>query len=240
MQQPPRMSYAEKQARAQAKRQALLRFLATGELYTSPLIAAQLMAVSQSSAERTLSALILDGSLKFEIHIIASRKTRIYGITSHGLALMDEFDKPFFQLGKTNSLYIPHHLQTQQARLAAETVGWTEWTPGKTLHGKGLLKIPDAVGTTPEGVRVAVEIERHVKTPKRYEEIISAHLQSITKKLWNEIHYLTPPGLANRVERAFQHVQSVPVKGERVTLEPRHRAAFKFFDLQSWPNERID
>ena len=236
--QPPRMSYAEKQARAQAKRYVLLQFLASGEVYTVSSIAAQLMSVSQSSAERTLASLVFAGALKFESHIIASRKAHIYGITSHGLALMDEFDKPFFQLGKTNSLYIPHHLQTQQARLAAESAGWTDWTPGKTLHGSGLLKIPDAVGTTPTGVRVAIEIERHVKTPKRYEEIISAHLQSITKKLWSEIHYLTPAGLSSRVEKAFQHVQSVPVKGERVSLEPLHRAAFKFFDLQSWPNER--
>jgi hypothetical protein len=238
MQQPPHMSHAEKQARAQAKRQVLLKFLASGEVYTVPSITAQLMAVSQSSAERTLSVLVLDGSLKFETHIIASRKTHIYGITSHGLALMDEFDKPFFQLGKTNSSYIPHHLQTQRARLAAEAAGWTEWVPGKMLHGKGLLKVPDAIATSPSGKRVALEIENHIKSPKRTEEVVSAHLQSVTRKLWDEIHYLTPADMSARVEKAFLHVQSVPVKGERVPLDPRHRAAFKFFDLQNWPNER--
>ncbi len=238
MNQLPKMTYAEKQARAQAKRQVALSFLASGEVYTVPAIAAQLMAVSQSSAERTLASLVLDGSLKFESHIIGSRKTHIYGITSHGLALMDEFDKPFFQLGKTNSAYIPHHLQTQKARIAAESAGWTDWIPGKLLVGKGLLKIPDAIATSPSGKCVALEIENHVKSLKRTEEVISAHLQSITKKLWSEIHYLTPNGLSGRVEKAFHHIKSVPVNGERVTLEPRHRAVFKFFDLQNWPSER--
>ena len=235
--QPPIMSYVEKQARAQAKRHVLLKFLASGEIYTGPSIAAQLMSVSQSSAERTLSSLVFDGSLKLESHLISSRKTYIYGITSHGMAMMDVYDQPGFQLGKTNSSYILHHLQTQQARLAAENAGWTDWFPGKILHGKGLLKIPDAVGTAPTGTRVAIEIERNVKTPKRYEEIISAHLQSITKKHWNEIHYLTPVGLSNRVEKAFQHVNNVPVKGERVALEHQHRTVFKFFDLQDWPDK---
>lgn len=235
---PPKMSYSAKQARAQAKRQLLLQFLASGEVYTVPIIAAKLMGVSQSSADRTLSSLVLAGALKFESHLINSRKTNIYGITPHGLALMDEFNKPFFQLGKTNSSYITHHLQTQQARLAAEGAGWIDWVPGKILHGKGLLKIPDAIGTSPDGIRVACEIENHIKTPRRYEEIISGHLQSVTSKHWNEIHYLTPVGLSERVQRAFEHIQSVPVKGERVSLEPRHRAAFKFFDLQDWPVER--
>ena len=105
-------------------------------------------------------------------------------------------------------------------------------------HSQGLKKIPDAIATSPAGMRVAIEIERHIKTPKRYEEIISAHLQSISKKLWREVHYLTPDGLATRVAKAFENVKSVPVNGDRVQLEQIHRDRFRFYELHAWPVER--
>jgi hypothetical protein len=231
----PKMSHEERQARAHAKREVVLRFLASGEVYTSVMVAAKLMAVSTSAAERTLAALVRDGAIKFESHIVAARKANIYGITPHGLAMMDQFDRPYFQLGRTNSAYITHHLETQHARLAAEAAGWTDWAPGKLLHNQGFKKIPDALVTSPKGERVAIEIERHIKTPKRYEEIISAHLQSISKKLWREVYYLTPDGLAIRVAKAFAHVKSVPVNGDRIPLEQSHRDRFQFYELKDWP-----
>lgn len=234
----PKMTYEERQARAQAKRNIILGFLASGEVYTSIVVAAQVMAASPSAAERTLTSLVRDGALKWEGHMVGSRKTYLYGITPHGLALMDRFDRPYFQLGRTNGAYIPHHLETQRARLAAEEAGWIDWMPGKLLHSQRLKKIPDAIATSPAGVRVAIEIERHIKTPKRYEEIISAHLQSISKKLWREVHYLTPDGLARRVEKAFENVKSVPVNGDRIQLEQVHRDRFRFYELNAWPENQ--
>ena len=234
----PVMTHNQRQARAMAKRQLLLQFLASGEVYTNTSVASKIMSASQRSAQRTLSALVLNGSLKVESHMVESRKTFIYGITPHGLAICDKFDKPFFQLGKTNSSYITHHLQTQQARLAAESCGWTDWQPGKILYNQNLPKVPDAIATSPTGVRIALELERTTKSQKNYESVISGHLKSMTKKLWSEVHYLTPPGLSERVQRAFQHVQSVPVNGDRVQLEQIHRDRFKFYELQNWPNER--
>ncbi|MCR4304473.1 MAG: hypothetical protein NUV63_09670 [Gallionella sp.] len=234
----PKMTYEERQARAQAKKDTILGFMASGEVYTSVVVAAQVMAASPSAAERTLISLVRDGALKRESHMVESRKTNIYGITPHGLALMDQFDRPYFQLGRTNSAYISHHLETQRARLAAEEAGWADWTPGKLLHSQGLKKIPDAIATSPAGARVAIEIERHIKTPKRYEEVISAHLQSISKKLWREVHYLTPVGLAMRVAKAFANIKSVPVNGDRIQLEQAHRDRFRFYELHAWPAKR--
>jgi hypothetical protein len=186
----PKMTHAEKQARSQVKRLLILRFLSSGEVYTSLAIAAQVMSCSTSAAERTLLGLVRDGAIKSESHFVLSRKLHIFGITPHGLVLADEFDHPFFELGRTNSVYIPHHLKTQQARINAEASGWAEWTPGKVLYGQGFKKVPDALCTMPDGRRVALEVELHTKTKKRYEEIISSHLQSITKKQWDEVLYL--------------------------------------------------
>lgn len=231
----PNMTHAERLARATAKRQLLIQFLASGEVYTTTVIASQVMSCSRSAAERTLSSLVLAGSLKTESHLIDSRKSFIYGITPHGLALADQFDKPFFELGRTNSSYIKHHLQTQMARLSAEAAGWTGWVPGKVLHGKNYKKIPDALVTRPDTRHVAIEIERFIKTPKRYEEVISAHLQSITKGYWHEVHYLMPSQLNNALKKAFERVETVPVQGERLKLEQKHRDRFHFFNFEQWP-----
>ncbi len=235
MNQLPRMTYAERQARNEAKRLLILRFLASGEVYTGVPIAALVMACSTSSAERTLTGLARDGALKTEVHFVQSRKFKIYGITPHGLALAGEFDNPSFEIGRVNSAYISHHLQTQIARLNAEASGWKDWKPGKVLHGLGLKKIPDALVISPSGRRVAIELERHIKSQKRVAEIISAHLQAITQKHWDEVHYLTSPELVLPLQKVFQKIETIPVMGERHKLEEKHRARFQFSALNDWP-----
>ncbi|MGA8148221.1 MAG: MobC family replication-relaxation protein [Gallionellaceae bacterium] len=231
----PHMSFLEKQSRADAKRELVLQFLASGEVFSTVTMLSRVISASPSSTLRTLDYLMRDGALKVEEHVIQCRHTHLYGITPHGLGLVGKFDSRHFELGKTNSAYIPHHLSTQSARLNAEESGWGDWVPGKILHGKGIEKVPDALVTSPSGKRVAIEIERHIKTPKRYTEIISAHLQAITQKHWAEVHYLCPDCLHKKVEAAFMHIDSVLVKGERVTLLQKHRDCFKFFALDAWP-----
>ena len=232
------MDFSEKQARAKEKRQAILAFLASGETYTTTPIAAQVMACDVRSATRTLDALIRDGAMKSESLFVQSRQIRIFGITPHGLALANEFNSHYFELGRTNPSYVPHHLATQQARLAAEAAGWSGWQPGKILQRKGYLKVPDALATRPDDSRIAIEIERHAKTKKRYEEILSLHLQEITKKSWSEVHYLTRPELILPLQNIFQRIETIPVRGERVALEEKHRARFKFFSLAEWPPKK--
>jgi DNA-binding PadR family transcriptional regulator len=233
------MTAIERAARKDAKRRLLLDFLASGEVYTTTEIASVIMSASRPVATSTLKSMEREGVLKAESHMNGGRQVRIWGITPHGLALANVFeDVPFFELGRTNSDYIPHHLQSQRARLAAEEAGWTDWTPGKTLYGQGLKKIPDAVSTSPDGKRVALEIERFIKTPKRYAEIISSYLQEIKSGKWNEVHYLTPPGLETRLERAFASVKFVSVAGNKVALTDRHRSVFKFFSFDNWPERR--
>lgn len=235
MNQLPRMTYAERQARNEAKRLLILRFLASGEVYTSVPIAALVMACSTSSAERTLAGLVRDGAVKTEAHFVQSRKLKIYGATPHGLALAGEFENQPFELGRVNSAYISHHLQTQMARMNAEAAGWADWKPGKVLHRLGLKKVPDALVVSPAGKRVAIELERHVKTQKRYAEIISSHLQSITKEHWDEVHYLCPSELVLPLKKVFQKIETIPVFGERHNLEEKHRARFRFAALSDWP-----
>lgn len=232
---PPAMSHAEKMARASAKRTLILNFLASGEVYTTCAIAAQVMACSISSAERTLASMVMASELKTESHFIGSRKTFVYGISNHGLALADQFDNPTFEPGRTNSAYIHHHLQGQLARLQAEAAGWSGWRPGKILYNQGLKKVPDALCTSPSGVVVALENELSIKSRKRLEEIIAAHLQAVSKSIYREVHYLTPPNLKEPLKNAFGRIETVPIQSTRVQLTQAHRDCFKVFTLEEWP-----
>lgn len=119
---------------------------------------------------------------KFDGDLGLSPTALFYGITPHGLALVNETERPYFELGRMNASYVPHHLATQTARLTAEAAGWTNWQPGKILYKTGLLKVPDALCVTLDHRKVAIEIERNIKTKKRYEEICPVTSRSTTKR----------------------------------------------------------
>lgn len=233
--QPPRMTRQEQQLRIQEKRKRLLGFLASGEVYTSVQIAAQLLDVSRPAAVKTLVAMERDQALKSEVHRIDGHALRIYGITPHGLACADAFDSPFFELGRTNSNWIPHRLDTQRMRLKAEALGWRDWMGERSLLKLGLKKVPDASARNLGNELVAIEIERHCKTPKRYQQLIVAYLQEIKSGRFHHVDFVCPSGIELLVKRAMEKVTNVKFAGMDVAVTESHRARFHFYSFDNWP-----
>lgn len=231
----PRMAHSERMARAAAKRQTLLEFLGSGEIYTTAPLVADLLQIDRSRAIACLKALEVAGALKSEVQYFNARAGRIYGITPHGIAIADTFDCPHFELGRTNANYVQHHLDAQRMHIAAVAAGWADWTPERMLRLQSLKKIPDAAVTNPAGARVAIEIERSAKTPKRYAEFIVLYLQEIKAGKYSEVHFVCPPTVATYVQNSFSKVESVKFNGEVVKLEAKHCARFKFFSFDNWP-----
>ncbi len=231
---PPARPHAENLARAAEKHTAIIQFLADGEVYTTAAIVADLLCCSKPTANRTLASMCMAGELKTEPHFVEGHKVFVYGITPHGLALANGTGKAF-ELGRTSSAYIPHHIQTQRSRIGAERRGWHGWKPGKTLYSLSLKKVPDSICTSPVGVVVAIEVENHVKSLKRLEEIVSSHLQSVSKSLWREVHYLCPSHIKKALQNAFERIETVPIQNTRVQLTQAHRNCFKFFSFEEWP-----
>lgn len=92
------------------------------------------------------------------------------------------------------------------------------------------LRVPDAVATSPEGLTVAVEVERSAKTPKRYQAIMADYLQMRKAGTVSVVHYVCETDrLAAGLARLFQAIQTVNIKGVEVALKPEHYEAFKFF-----------
>ncbi|MEW6558944.1 MAG: hypothetical protein AB1412_01925 [Pseudomonadota bacterium] len=230
----PHMSRAQINARAQAKEALVLDFLASGEVWSTAPLLAQLLALSLRRAYALIQRMERDNLLS--VDRISSRLALV-GITPTGLAYSQHpaaAQCPRFEPGRVSEAFIAHHIDTQRARLHAEAAGWG-WTPGKLLYNAGLLKVPDALATSPNGERVAIEIERTIKTPLRYQQIIPAALRDIKAGRYDRVQYLSPQGRADAVLRALHRVQSVKVGGESVKLTDAHWARFRFANLADWP-----
>jgi len=236
----PVMSQAEKLVRADAKRRAILSFLASGEVWTVVEIAAQLIGASSRRAAAALAAMERDALIASETLAYGGRSIKLYGVTPHGCAVAGVFDAPHFEKGRTNPAYIQHRLEGQRCRLAAEAAGWTAWQSERSLRIQaakegGWKKIPDALATNPQGERVAVEVERFCKTPKRYSEIIVAYLIDIKSSRYHHVDFVSPPGVGLLLQRAMERILVVKVNGESVQINNSHRARFRYYSFDNWP-----
>ena len=231
-------SYEERMARQATRHNLVLGFL-RDETWSSSLVLTDLLGGSPALTSKTMSQLEQQGHVAR--HQIEPVRQLLWGITPHGLAhAWDSEDqmqvRSYFEPSKLSPLAVPHHLDIQRARLKATRAGWADWIP-EALLPRGLAKRPDAVVRAPDGRRVAVEVERHVKTIKRYEAIFSAYLQAIRRGEYDEVHYLVPDHkFAVRLQRVFGLVASVSVIGERVQLTEKHKARFIVSALQDWPS----
>lgn len=231
----------ERAAKAAEKRRAVLRYLRDETWTTAELLGKVMGIKTRQTIHRTLTGMERDELIKRHSLPIAGRVSlTLWGITPHGLAHAwdedEEYqDRPHFEPGRLALSRVPHQVDLQRARLQAEAAGWTEWERGERLGFKPVIR-PDAITTRPDGLRVAIEVERTVKTRKRYQAIIRDHLTQIKEQKWAGVLYLCPEGIGPRVKRIFDSIEYVVIDGQRVPLEGAHRKRFKFVALEEWPN----
>lgn len=162
----------------------------------------------------------------------------LVGITAHGMAMSaeegDVTDYSYCEPSRLSVALIPHQICLQKARLSAESAGWNEWVRGERLGRHPLIR-PDAISTSPTQTRVAIEVERTIKTRRRYQQIIAGHLQMIRHGHWEEVHYLCPEKVRLPLQRVFLSISYVILAGQRVPLDDRHFARFSFHNLDQWP-----
>ncbi len=234
-------SYDERLACHEQRHREVLTFL-RDETWTSSLILMRHLGCSAASVSKTMKQLELKGFVVR--HAVPELSKTLWGITPHGLAFSWAEDEPMqqrphFEPSKLSALAVPHHLDIQMARIGAVEAGWSGWVSGHRLPA-GLAKRPDAVTVDPDGACIAIELERHVKTLKRYEAIFATYLQSIKRGEYAAVHYVCPDeGLAKRLTRVFGLVQAVPLLGERVPITDKHRAKFPVYALDRWPPSEI-
>jgi len=231
-------SYEKRQTRVQHKKNIILKYL-RDETWSNGYNLARLLNVTNTAIYKTLAKLEQQELLKS--YYVADLKFKIWGITQMGLLyswgeneVME--NRYAFEPSKVKPVMIQHHLDLQCARFNAEKQGWENWIPGNQLP-KGITKRPDAVALNyANNKKIAIELERTIKTKKRYEIIISIYLQAIKRGEYHSIHYVCPDAdFAERMKRMFMLIKSVPVAGDRVQLNEKHRARFPVYALDQWP-----
>ncbi|MDP1539500.1 MAG: MobC family replication-relaxation protein [Moraxellaceae bacterium] len=222
-------------ARQRARHRMVLSFL-RDEVWSSSQVLTVLLGGSPALTSKTMSQLERRGYVLR--HQLEPLRQLLWGITPHGLAHAWDDEqmqfRAYFEPSKLSALAVPHHLDIQYVRLKAQSAGWSNWTP-EALLPRGLAKRPDATVLDPAGRKIAVEIERRVKTVKRYEAIFSVYLQAIKRGEYDQVHYIVSDNkLAARLQRVFGLIKSVPVLGERIQLTEKHRARFTVVSLSDW------
>lgn len=232
------LSPAQREQRIAEKRSRLLRFL-RDEIYTTAPIAGQVMGIrSRQAIYTTLLRISRDGEIR-SANLDTGDRTILWGITPHGQACAYDPDTEapadkIFEPGRVGKLVLNHTLDLQRIRLMVEAAGWVDWVAGDRMGKwkKGMSR-PDALVTHPNGNRVAIEVERTIKTRKRYASIIVERLRAVKEGHISRVVYTCPTiDQARRLKGLFEQIPWVPVNGQRVALTEKHRSAFTFTDYQ--------
>lgn len=230
--------------RSEEKRRQVLRFLRQ-EIWSSPDILASVMGLgSRTAAHKNLHRMETEGLLRrHQVQGLGGGTLTLWGITPHGQGLAFELgtEEPlsaYFEPQRVAEQTLRHGLDLQRVRVRLEQAQWTGWQNGDRLSVllKG-GKRPDAMVISPIGERCAIEIERTIKTTKRYEQVLAAYLQAIKAGEVDRVVWLCPSAaLAARLRTIVCGIKEVVIQRQRYSVDPqRHHAALEFYGLKDWP-----
>jgi len=224
----------ERERRRQANTDRVLRWLRLNTWSTADVLRQVIGVESRQAAHALLQRLCRDELIR-KAAIVGEYgpPILIWGITAHGAAIAAQDNESIstrtFQPSKVKPATMGHSLDVQRLQLRAENAGWI-WQPGIGEFSRSEAKYPDAVAIRPDGRKVAIEIERTVKTVKRYAEILVAHLEARKQGKWDWIYYFSESdAVRDRVRRAFQEVKRAKWHGQAIEVTDAHRAPFRFF-----------
>ena len=189
--------------RADKQRQILLFLLAEGFNLVAAL--AVLLNMTPNGVQRIVrrmekSGLIKSHTVDFEL---SAWNLKIWGLTPTGALLATDMneDPKFFEVGRIKPITIAHSLALQRVKVVALSFGWEQWESSSRMLKKAnesrseWIQVPDAVARSPKGRKVAIELERTAKTPKRYVEILANYAEMISMGVIDEVVYVCPEQL---------------------------------------------
>jgi len=233
------MNAADRKRRSSKKTKIGLGFFKDETYSIASIIQMLFKFKSTQAAYQTLAKMERDGLIKrAQINMIYGRSLTVWGITEMGLHYADDIDAPLqkrkiFEPSKIKPIMMQHKFDLQIARIKGEQHGWTNWVPGELL-GRRIenAKYPDAVAKNQAGETIAIELERTIKSRKRYAEILVSHLMQRKNNHWEKIYYLSPnEDLAARIKRAFHSIEQARHNRKRFKVTPEHLEPFYFYSF---------
>ncbi|HVB66216.1 MAG TPA: MobC family replication-relaxation protein [Candidatus Acidoferrales bacterium] len=241
----------QRQEQIARKRRVVLRWMREYTWTHTDVLQALLRYSSRRAVEVTLKKMERDGLIKSAIiKVVYSRSVRLWGLTHNGMHYAFDSNEPLesiavFEPSKVAASRLEHDLDIQMLHARTIQIGWKYWKPGtllaETLSAQA-LKIPDAVAMNSTGEIVALEIERTLKSTKRYQELLVSYLRGRKLGLWERILYLSPNStLVARIERAFHNIKTASYQGETFQVTQGHLEPFTFmtYDAVFETNEKF-
>lgn len=232
-------SHADRMAAQAAKRRRLLAWLRS-EIWTTPAIAGDVMQVRHPGTIRnTLASMAREGLVVLDSIDISHGSLPIVGITMDGQSAAAGMEKAMvarsYERGRIGLTVIDHTLDLQRLKLACIRAGWKNWTrPDAQKWGKAHR--PDALAIAPDGMPVAIECERTVKTLKRYRATAAAHIDALKKNTYQRVIYVSPmPEKLRNIERLLRALPPLVVAGSKVLPGPVIDANFLFATYEDLP-----
>jgi len=161
----------------------------------------------------------------------------LWGLTPQGAFLADG---RHFDPKRVSAITIRHDLAVQKAKVEAMAIGWSDFLAERTLRQMAVkerttwLQVPDAFAVSPKGRKVALEVERTVKTPKRYTAIFDSYCQMLADKTIQEVIYICTEDIKDRLERLFLKIETMTVDGKKHAFSESFRARFHFVTCEKW------
>jgi len=220
--------------RIEKKRLAVQAWLALHTWSTAEVLGLVMGIASRQAVHQTLAAMIRDGLMRrAEIQTSYGRAVLVFGFAPHGAAMSVSPGVPptkSLEPSKIRVTTMEHELDVQRLHLRAQRAGWKDWRLGDAEFSRSEAKYADAVGVRQDGQKVAIEVERTVKTIKRYGEILVAHLVARREGKWEWIYYLSPKAaVRDRVRAMFEAIHRATWRGQVIEITDAHRAPFQFF-----------
>jgi hypothetical protein len=232
---------AERKARQETKQLAALRFLSQ-VIYSTPEIIGRAMGLQTSAWYRALHQLEREELImRAEIDLGipgGGRKFALWGITPHGQGMAHALcgvpiSNRCFRPTEVSVSTLLHFLGLQKLQLAAERASWTAWTYSDLGAFYGPINRPDAIARSSKGYLFAIEYERTLKNPRRYQEILGAHLNAIRGgKVTGAIWVAPGEAMLGTLREHILRVEEVPplVKGmSKLKVNPAQDHKYLYF-----------
>lgn len=232
-----------------AEKERIVRTFLKDEGFSTNKLLGELLNISRTGTFITLKGLEKRGILKQAkvSYELGSGSPCLWGLTRTGAFLATEDGRyTHFDINRVSEITIRHELAVQRVRIKAYHLGWGEWLGGRELRKKAVaerskwLQVPDAFAVSPKGRKVALEVERTVKTPKRYEEILSNFCQMLVDGTVQEIVYICPENICPRLERLFLRIETIFVDGKIRPVNESFRKRFHFVTFEGWEDYAKD
>lgn len=237
------------QSRSKAVKETLILSFLWEEGYSTAKILAPLLKMTPNGIQRILrkmeaKELIQTHTVDFEL---SSWNLKIWGLTPTGTLLATPEDEKFkfFEMSRVKPITMAHSLALQRIKVLALSQGWGEWqSSSKMLKNANLnrstwLQVPDAVAMSPKGRKIAIELERTVKTPKRYVEILANYAEMLSSGIIAEVIYICPENIAKRLERLFHRIEKIIFRGKAIPVPEGLLKRFYFISYEEWEKRAI-